>query len=138
VSAQVPPTNDDAPIPPGSAETAPEEEEKLPESDSAPEEPYIRPVAEPAPGAQPQSMSIEIPIGGYQGPMSRRAARAFATGTSPPAVTAQGGVSSRWVVIVIATAVVTGLLLGGLAYLFLQSRGRPILTAPPPAAGDAP
>ncbi len=70
-----------------------------------------------------QQMAFEIPIGGYHGPMSHRAARAFATGATTPTSPASpggGAPSSSNIGLFLAVAIAVGLLLGGIAYFFFR------------------
>lgn len=96
------------------------------------------------PGAQPSAqaqsgISMEIPIGGYQGPMSHRAAAAFKAGastnanlssTSPPGAAS----ASSKLGLIAAAAIGVGLLLGGVAYFFL--RGPSAATVSPSPAPE--
>lgn len=135
VRAETPPLNDEAP--PAPEGDNPPEGEIVDDDEPMPIEEMIRPIAGDGQGPQIQEVSVEIPISGYQGPMSRRAARAFAVGPPPPPPVAPApraqGVSPFWIGVVIFGAVVVGLCLGGIAYLFLQNRGAPLLEAPTPA-----
>lgn len=70
-----------------------------------------------------QHMAFEIPIGGYHGPMSHRAARAFAAGASTPTSPAPpggGAPSSSKIGLFLAMTIVVGLLLGAIAYFFFR------------------
>lgn len=81
------------------------------------------------------SVPVEIPIVDYHGPMSRRAAAAFAAGATPmpgpPRAGGRLGGSSGMLAIVAAIAIGTGLLLGGAAYFLLRGHGEPSTSAPP-------
>jgi serine/threonine protein kinase len=99
--------------------------------------------AQPASQTGPQlpSAEIEIPISGYHGPMSHRAAAAFAAGasTNTNLSLTEGAAASGpgKLGVIAAAAIVFGLAVGGIAYFFLRDRGAPEAAGSPQGTGTS-